>query len=91
MTGGFQSNDAYIKFLKEQKEKPKSIKSVNQNWTATIKLYNKFYFKVKGHDEIYRAILVDKDLWAVDKMKSYFGRSCILDRIYSKEWELITL
>lgn len=91
MTGGFQSNDAYIKFLKKQKEKSKSIKSVNQSWTATIKLHNKFYFKVNGHDEVYRAILVDKDLWAVDKMKRCFGSGYILDRIYSKEWELITL
>ena len=56
-----------------------------------MKLYNKFYFKVNGNDEIYRAILVDKEMWAVDKMKSYFGRNYILDRICNKEWTLVTL
>lgn len=57
-----------------------------------MRLLNKFYFKVKGKDEIYRAILVDEELWAIDKMSGYhYGKGYILSRIYNGEWELINL
>lgn len=57
-----------------------------------MRLLNKFYFKVKGEDEIYRAILVDEELWAVDKMSDfYYGKGYILNRFYSGEWELVNL
>lgn len=57
-----------------------------------MRLLNKFYFKVKGKDEIYRAILVDKELWAINKMSNYyFGKNYILDKFYNGDWELINL
>lgn len=56
-----------------------------------MRLLNKFYFKVKGDSEIYRAILVDEDMWAVDKMKKYFGRGYIEHELCNGDWELINL
>lgn len=56
-----------------------------------MRLLNKFYFKVKGDSEIYRAILVDEDMWAVDKMGKYFGRGYIEYELHNGNWELIDL
>lgn len=54
-----------------------------------MRLLNKFYFKVKDKDEIYRAILVDKELCAIDKMNNYyFGKNYILDKFYNGDYLL---
>lgn len=52
-------------------------------------LYNRFHFKIEGSDEIYRAILVDNDLWSVEKLGMYYGRDFIEIKLCSGEWELL--